>query len=89
VRSLPGFLRSGRSERPLPAYDTGVDPNAWAEIPAGEFYFGQHEDVESTGAYQIMVTDVTTAQYVVFLNEALAAGYVSLDGDRVVGYYPG
>ena len=73
----------------LPSFDTGIDPNSWAEIPSGEFYFGQHEDVETTAAYQIMITDVTTAQYASFLNEALAAGYVKIDDDQIVGYYPG
>jgi formylglycine-generating enzyme required for sulfatase activity len=73
----------------LPVFDTGVDPNSWAQIPAGEFYFGQHEDVETTAAYQIMITDVTTAQYAAFLNQGLAAGYVKIDGDQIVGYYPG
>jgi len=74
---------------PIPVYDTGIDPTAWAKIPAGEFYFGQHEEVTSTEAYEIMVTDVTTAQYAEFLNDALADGYVKLDGSRIVGYYPG
>jgi formylglycine-generating enzyme required for sulfatase activity len=74
---------------PLPAFDTGVDPNSWAQIPAGEFHFGQHDDVESTEAYEIMITDVTTAQYADFLNTALAAGYVKVDGDQIVGFYPG
>jgi sulfatase modifying factor 1 len=73
----------------LPTFDTGVDPNAWAKIPAGEFYFGQHEEVETTAAYQIMITDVTTAQYAAFLNNALADGYIKIDGDQIVGYYPG
>jgi sulfatase modifying factor 1 len=74
---------------PMPAFDTGIDPNAWAQVPAGEFYFGQHEDLEYTDAYEIMVTDVTTAQYAGFLNSALADGYVKLDGEQIVGYYPG
>lgn len=74
---------------PLPAYDTGVDPNAWAQIPAGDFYFGQHEDEATTAAYEIMVTDVATAQYAAFLNRALADGYVRVDGEQIVGYYPG
>lgn len=74
---------------PLPKFDTGVDANAWAQIPAGEFYFGQHETVESTQAYEIMITDVTTAQYAEFLNEALAADYVKVDGNQIVGIYPG
>jgi formylglycine-generating enzyme required for sulfatase activity len=73
----------------LPAFDTGVDPDAWAQIPAGEFYFGQHEEVVSTAAYEIMITDVTTAQYAAFLNQALADGFVKADGDQIVGFYPG
>lgn len=74
---------------PLPAFDTGVDPEAWAQIPAGEFYFGQHEEVQTTPAYEIMITDVTAAQYAEFLNEALAEGYVKVDGNEIVGFYPG
>ncbi len=74
---------------PIPTFDTGVDPNSWAQIPAGEFHFGQHGDIESTKAYEIMITDVTAAQYADFLNTALAAGYVKVDGDQIVGFYPG
>lgn len=74
---------------PIPSYDTGIDPKAWAEIPAGEFYFGQFEEVESTGAYEIMITTVTTAQYADFLNAALADGSVDLDGEQITGFYPG
>jgi formylglycine-generating enzyme required for sulfatase activity len=73
----------------LPSFDTGVDPNAWAQIPAGEFYFGQYEDIETTGAYEMMITDVTTTQYAAFLNQALAGGYVKVDGDQITGSYPG
>ena len=76
-------------DAPLPVFDTGVDVQAWAQIPAGEFFYGQHEDVQSTPAYAIMLTDVTAAQYAAFLNQALAAGFVKLDGDTVTGYYPG
>ncbi len=36
-----------------------------------------------------MVTDVTTEQYAAFLNQALADGYVKVNGDQIVGYYPG
>ncbi len=74
---------------PMPTFDTGIDPNAWAQIPAGEFHFGQHEDVESTEAYEIMITDVTAAQYADFLNAALADGTVKVDGESIVGFYPG
>ena len=74
---------------PVPAFDTGVDPNAWVQVPAGEFYYGQHEDVEYTDAYEIMVTDVTVAQYADFLTAALADGSIKLKGEQVVGFYPG
>lgn len=74
---------------PLPSVDTGVDPNAWVDIPAGEFLSGQFDDVVTTDAYRIMITDVTTQQYADFLNKALADGYVKVDGNEIVGYYPG
>ncbi len=77
----------------VPAYDTGIDPAAWAQVPAGAFYFGQHEAVQSTGAYEIMVTDVTAEQYAAYLTTALAGGGVRLGkfegSPAVVGYYPG
>ncbi len=74
---------------PIASYDTGIDPNAWAQIPAGEFFDGQHEVIEATGAYEIMITDVTTEQSAVFLNHAQADGYIKVDSDKIVGYYPG
>jgi formylglycine-generating enzyme required for sulfatase activity len=74
---------------PQPVYDTGVDTDSWASIPAGEFNFGQHDEPASTDAYEIMITNVTVAQYTSFLNEALAAGAIRIDGDQVVGFYPG
>ena len=76
-------------QAPIPTYNTGIDPNTWVQIPAGEFYFGQHEDIESTDAYEIMVTDVTTAQYADFLNAALADGTVKVDAEKIVSFYPG
>jgi formylglycine-generating enzyme required for sulfatase activity len=74
---------------PMPTFDTSIDPNAWAQIPAGEFYYGQHEDIESTNAYEIMVTDVTVGQYADFLNAAQADGSVKIEDGKIVGYYPG
>lgn len=80
-------------DAPIPAYDTGIDPNIWAQIPAGEFYFGQHEDIETTDAYEIMITDVTVGQYTTFLTVALAEGQVRIGefkGQKaIIGYYPG
>lgn len=74
---------------PMPTFDTGVDPNSWTQVPAGEFYYGQHEEIESTDAYEIMVTNVTVSQYADFLNAARADGSVKIVGEEIVGYYPG
>ena len=74
----------------VPTFDTGIDPEAWAQIPAGTFHFGQHDEMVTIATpYEMMVTDVTNAQYARYLNEALAKGSVKIDGDSVVGYYPG
>jgi len=74
---------------PIPAFDTGIDPNIWTQVPAGEFHHGQFDEIASTEAYEIMVTDVTAAQYADFLNAALADGSVKMDGEKIVGFYPG
>ncbi|RPI83529.1 MAG: hypothetical protein EHM41_15720, partial [Chloroflexi bacterium] len=74
---------------PVPDAETGIDAEAWAKIPAGEFFFGQYDEVASTDAYEIMVTNVTAAQYAGFLNDALAEEYFKLDGSTITGYYPG
>ncbi len=74
----------------IPQWDTGVNPDAWAKIPAGTFRFGQHDEMVTIAQpYEMMVTDVTNAQYAAYLNAALAQGAVRIDGDAVVGYYPG
>lgn len=82
--------------------ETGLDPEAWAEIPAGEFPSGQHDQIISLDyPYQIMVTDVTNQQYAAYLEAALAAGEIKLSEVDVIeneqttswfgvsGYYPG
>jgi formylglycine-generating enzyme required for sulfatase activity len=75
---------------PVPTYETGVDPAAWVTIPAGSFLYGQAAETEEIAYdYQIMVTDVTVAQYVDFLNSALVEGILKVNGDQLVGAYPG
>lgn len=70
--------------------DTGVNPDSWARIPAGEFNFGRHnESVNIDYDYEMMVTPVTNAQFATFLNQALAAGDLKVAGDKVLVYYPG
>lgn len=80
-------------DAPLPTYETGINPNVWAQVPAGEFLFGQHESVETTEAFEMMVTDVTVSQYTAWLTEALASGAVRVGEfngkPAIVGFYPG
>jgi formylglycine-generating enzyme required for sulfatase activity len=73
-----------------PVFDTGMDSEQWVEIPAGEFLQGQFKkETTIDHAYEIMVTPVTNAQYAAYLNEALAANYIQVNGNQVEGYYPG
>ena len=61
-----------------PYVETGVDPETWATVPAGEFLYGQHDHPTDVDEFQIMITDVTVEQYVQFLNDALASGDISV-----------
>jgi formylglycine-generating enzyme required for sulfatase activity len=72
------------------AIETGVDPDDWAQVPAGSFYTGLHaHPAEISYAYEIMVTDVTNAQYSAYLNQALGEGYIQRAGEEISGYFPG
>ena len=75
---------------PKDLIDTRVDPNSWALVPAGEFYSGQHDhETMIPYDYEIMVTDVTNAQFAEYLNEALATDWIIHDGSEILGPYPG
>ncbi len=75
---------------PVPTYDPGVDSSSWVTIPAGPFLAGQEDKtVVIDQDYQMMVTDVTVAQYVDFLNKGIDDGTLSIDADTVTGAYPG
>ncbi len=98
VLSLPlmflfivGCSTAAPSQEPASlVYDTGVDPDAWSLVPAGEFLNGQHEkETMVEYDYEVMVTTVTNAQFADYLNEALKTGSIELDVDEIVGYYPG
>ncbi len=73
--------------------DTGVSPETWALVPAGPFFQGQFKNLRHLKNldydYEIMVTDVTNLQYAKYLNEALAAGKIKVEGNDVKGFYPG
>lgn len=73
-----------------PVFDTRIDPTSWAVIPAGSFLQGQfNEEASIDYDYEIMVTDVTNAQYAEFLNAALADGSAILNNGQIEGYYAG
>jgi formylglycine-generating enzyme required for sulfatase activity len=58
-----------------PIIDPGINPDSWALVPAGEFPYGQHDHMTDLDYdYEIMVTNVTNAQYAQYLNAALSAG---------------
>ena len=67
------------SWKPDSVIDTGIDPDTWATIPAGEFPSGQHDQfINLDYDYQIMVTTVTVQQYTTYLNQALDAGWIRI-----------
>lgn len=75
---------------PPPFIDTGIDPESWASVPAGDFLKGQHDHETAVEQdYEIMVTNVTNEQYASYLNDALADGSVKREDNEIVGYYPG
>ncbi|HWS23096.1 MAG TPA: SUMF1/EgtB/PvdO family nonheme iron enzyme [Anaerolineales bacterium] len=67
-----------------PYVDTGIDPESWATVPAGEFPYGQHDHMTMIDYdFEIMVTDVTNEQFAKFLNEAVADGTLTLGEGEV------
>ncbi len=75
---------------PPPVFDTGIDPNAWAQVPAGSFLMGLHNHEKTIDYdFEMMVTDVTNEQFAAFLNDAIADGSIKLAEEGVLGYYPG
>ena len=69
---------------------TGVDPDSWILIPAGNFYSGMHEkETIIDYDYEMMVTHVTNGQYAKYLGEALAKEKIKMLDGNVIGYYEG
>ncbi len=74
----------------VPTVDTGIDPEAWVRIPAGEFLFGLHNEREVIDHdYEIMIGPVTNAQWAAFLNQGLQDGTLHLTEEGVMVDYPG
>lgn len=85
-----GCSSQAASLAPPPVFDTGIDPNAWAEVPAGEFLMGLHNtETPLDYDFEMMITDVTNEQFAAFLNDALADGSIKMGEEGVMGYYPG
>jgi len=75
---------------PVPFFETGISPEAWASIPASEFLSGQFDTpAEIAYDYEMMVTDVTVEQYVAFLNSALPAGALQVGDGEITVFYAG
>jgi formylglycine-generating enzyme len=88
------LVACGSSDNPSapPVFDTGINPDEWALVPAGDFLMGMHKhEILVDYDYEIMVTDVTNAHYIAYLNEALEEGTITFDeeANEIVGYYPG
>ena len=77
--AAPRGLRPVDLSAPVPVYETGIDPNAWAQVAAGEFVSGSTTRRRIDYDFEIMVTDVTVGQYVAYLNEALAEGTLRVE----------
>ena len=91
---LFGVLMSSCSpvdlDAPIKSYETGVDADVWAVIPAGEFLSGQFSEENTVDYdYEMMITDVTVEQFVSFLNAVLMDETIKTVGDRIVSFYPG
>ena len=77
---LIGCQSEQADTEPLPLVETGIDPESWALVPAGEFFMGRHEHETAVDHdYEIMVTDVTNSQYAEYLNAALDEGLVKVE----------
>ncbi|MEE8357614.1 MAG: SUMF1/EgtB/PvdO family nonheme iron enzyme [Anaerolineales bacterium] len=65
--------------------DTGIDPESWVVVPAGEFPSGQNDHmIDIDYDYQIMITNVTNEQYARYLNGAVTDGLNDIGDVEVI-----
>jgi formylglycine-generating enzyme required for sulfatase activity len=70
-------MQSG--DLPAGGIESGVDPEGWARVSAGDFYSGQFEHEKTLDYdFEIMVTHVTNAQYAEYLNLASQSGDIEI-----------
>jgi formylglycine-generating enzyme required for sulfatase activity len=59
-------------------------------IPSGDYTYGENDQTQTIGSdFEIMKYQVTNAEYLVYLEEALANGDITVNGNSVQGYYEG
>jgi len=62
----------------------------WCDVPVGQYTYGEYDEILTIDYdYQIMKYEVTNQQYVDYLEEAYAAGDITVSTSTVQGYYPG
>jgi len=62
----------------------------WVTITAGQYTYGPGDTLKTIAYdFQIMKYEVTNAQYMQYLQEALAAGEITISGSSVQGSIPG
>jgi formylglycine-generating enzyme required for sulfatase activity len=96
-QSLNVFTKTGQQSFSISDIDSITFTGAttvlavdWVPVPAGAYTFGEGDTVRTIDYnYSIMKYEVTNAQYLKYLDEALAAGEISIVGSLVKGQYPG
>ena len=67
-----------------------ISSDAWVTVSAGHFLSSlNHHDINIPYDFDIMVTEVTTTQYVAYLNAAKARNLVFVKDGVVMGHYKG
>jgi len=62
----------------------------WVTVNAGEYTYGEGDTVKTIDYdYQVSKYEITNAQYVAYLEEALANGDITVTSTSVEGYYTG
>ena len=62
----------------------------WCDVQAGNYTWGQFDEIQNIPYdFQIMKYEITSLQYVDYLEEALNAGNITVTSSTVEGYYEG
>ena len=73
-----------------PGNGGGGDDFEWCSIPAGNYTWGEYDEIQNIPYdYEIMKYEVTNAQYVDYLEEALSQEEITVTTSTLEGYYDG